>query len=270
MVSIITAIHNGLSMNKIFFRSLKKYSHHPFQLIVIDNNSTDGSAEFFEREGNVVIRNKQNYSYPYSQNQGIVIAKYNWLAFLNNDIIVAPQWDKHLIETAEKNSLDVLTSCGLEKTENEKVNQSLRRKWKRIKNFVGLLGNSEINLNRMHNLMYGNWEKFCAERFHKFQFQTVRGCVGHSVFMSRTGIEKVGLWDERIQAADWDLSMRVAKRSAEVGDIKPIHVALDVFHHHYIRLTVKSKPQPFADAHKIISIDEKWSKNEITKYMHAE
>ena len=105
MISIITAVHNGLAMNKIFLRYLKKYTHHSFELIIIDNNSTDGSKEFFKRENVKVIENQENFSYPYCQNQGIAEAKYNILAFLNNDIIVAPAWDKKLIDIAEKNNL---------------------------------------------------------------------------------------------------------------------------------------------------------------------
>ncbi|MEO5572209.1 MAG: glycosyltransferase, partial [Bacteroidia bacterium] len=109
MISIITAVHNGLAMNKIFLDNLEKYSHHPFELIIIDNNSTDGSREFFKQNKATVIENAGNYSYPYCQNQGIKKAKFDILAFLNNDVIVSPGWDKRLIEIAEKNSLEIIT-----------------------------------------------------------------------------------------------------------------------------------------------------------------
>jgi len=93
MISIITAIHNGLAINKFYEASLKKYTVNPFELIIIDNASKDGSAEFFENAGYKVVRNQQNYSYPYCQNQGTKIAKGEYLFFLNNDIVVAPCWD---------------------------------------------------------------------------------------------------------------------------------------------------------------------------------
>ena len=51
MISIITAIHNGLAINKFYEASLKKYTVNPFELIIIDNVSTDGSTEFFEKSG---------------------------------------------------------------------------------------------------------------------------------------------------------------------------------------------------------------------------
>jgi hypothetical protein len=53
--------------------------------------------------------------------------------------------------------------------------------------------------------------------------------------------------------------MRSKKRNIEFGDIKPCHIALNVFNHHYIRITAKSNPPVFADAANMIALDEKWS-----------
>jgi glycosyltransferase involved in cell wall biosynthesis len=49
MISIITAVHNQLAMNKLFMQSLRKYSAMDFELIIIDNASTDGSADFLKQ-----------------------------------------------------------------------------------------------------------------------------------------------------------------------------------------------------------------------------
>lgn len=81
MISIITAVHNQLSMNQFFVKHLQKATRNRYELIVIDNASTDGSADFFESVGATVIRNAVNYSYPYCQNQGIAKARHDWLAF---------------------------------------------------------------------------------------------------------------------------------------------------------------------------------------------
>ena len=39
MISIITAIRNQLPMNQIFYENLLCYTHGPFELIIIDNQS---------------------------------------------------------------------------------------------------------------------------------------------------------------------------------------------------------------------------------------
>lgn len=262
MISIITAVHNQLAMNRLFVASLQKYSCMPFELIIIDNASSDGSAAFFESVGAKVIRNKQNFSYPFTQNQGIKIATGNVLAFLNNDIIVCPNWDKLLLETITVNQLDVLTSCGIEQVETKQASVLLRRKWNYAKNFVNLFPKSEASLKLMHKLMYGNWEKFCNSRNQRFHNKVKEGFVGHSVFCTRKAIELIGPWDEKLQAADFDIYMRSKKRNLECGDIKPCHIALNIYNHHYIRLTVRDKPVPFADAANIIKFEEKWSEAE--------
>ncbi len=263
MISIITAIHNQYAMNVLFWEYLQRYTSHPFELIVIDNASTDESAAFFESVGAQVIRNTANYSYPYSQNQGVALAKYDWLAFLNNDILVSPAWDQSLIETMMVQGLEVATVCGIEMVESEIVKRQLKRRWQRIKNFLSLFGRSQRILRLMHRWMYPNWELFCQQRKTNFRHQIRLGFVGNTVMIRRSALAKVGQWDERIQSGDFDLYLRTYKRALEVGDIKPMHICLDTFIHHYIRLTSKTDYPQFADHENLLALDKKWSEKEL-------
>ena len=258
-LSIITAVYNQLPMNQIYWENLVKHTKQSFELIVIDNASTDASADFFESVGARVIRNAGNYSYPVSQNQGIVIAKGEWLAFLNNDIIVSDGWDETLIANAEHNKLDVITSCGIERIESKAATKKLRRRWNRIRGLVGLFGTGRKSLFLMHKWMYGNWATFCKRRQDRFKHQAVEGFVGNTVMFSRRALNILGPWDETQQAADFDLFLRTAMRAREVGDIRPMHIALDCFNHHYIRLTMKGGYPPFVDKDKLIPLNQKWT-----------
>mgnify|MGYP000667974701 FL=1 len=258
-ISIITAVYNQLAMNQIYWENLVKNTKSPFELIVIDNASTDASADFFESVGARVIRNPGNYSYPVSQNQGIAVAKGEWLAFLNNDIIVSEGWDEALIANAVHNQLDVITSCGIERIESKSATKKLRRRWNRIRGLVGLFGTGRNSLLLMHKWMYGNWSAFCQNRRERFKHQAVEGFVGNTVMFSRRALDILGPWDETQQAADFDLFLRTAMRAREVGDIRPMHIALDCFNHHYIRLTMKGGYPPFVDRDKLIPLDQKWT-----------
>lgn len=264
MISIITAIHNGLPFNRIFVESLKKYTVHKYELIIIDNVSDDGSAEYFQEQGAIVIRNTDNYSYPVCQNQGIKIARGEYLFFLNNDLVLSPRWDEILVKAAEINGVDVISASGIENQGTAALTKNIQRKWKKIKNPLKLLGFGERNMKRMHRLMYGNWEKFCTEKFDKYGYQVVEGIVGNNVMMTRRALELVGEWDERLQAADFDLFMRTKKRANEIGDIKPCQIALGAFIHHYIRMTSKYavKYKPFADRENLIPLSGKWTQEE--------
>ena len=245
-------------MNQIFWEFLVKNTYHPFELIVVDNASTDGSAAFFESVGAKVLRNQHNYSYPYTQNQGIDAAQYKVFAFLNNDIIVGVHWDKICLDAMQVHGLDVATPAGIERVESYANTRVLNRRWNKIKNFVGLFGKGRRALLLMWRLMYGDWNAFCTRRETKFNHQITEGFVGNSVIMTQKGIELIGRWDERIQGADWDLYARSRKRAQTFGDVKPVHVVLGAFNHHFVRLTSKSKPPRFADGDNIISVEKKW------------
>lgn len=263
MISVITAVHNQLPMNQLFLERLRTSTRRPFELIVIDNASTDGSADFFEQSGAVTLRNSENISYPRSQNQGIARARHDWLAFLNNDVIVSPGWDETLMRNMEYHGLEVATSCGVERVESPEATSALRRRWRVVRSLIGLAGTGRRQLEWMHRLMYPRWEQFCADRRRRFALQIESGFVGNTVMMRRSAFDKVGLWDERIQAADFDLYLRVARRRRSHGDIRDVHVALDCYVHHYIRLTMKGGYPPFADRANLIGLDQKWSASEL-------
>ena len=76
--------------------------------------------------------------------------------------------------------------------------------------------------------------------------------------MNKSSIPKVGVWDERLMAADHDLFNRVKKRSIEQGDIKPMQLFAGLFVHHFTRLTLRSNYPPFKDGHNHISLYDKW------------
>jgi GT2 family glycosyltransferase len=261
MISIITAVHNGLPASRIFYASLAKYTHYPFELIIIDNASAPDTGSFFRDAGAVVITNGQNYSYPYSQNQGIEAARHEYLCFMNNDVVVSPDWDKRLLDSLLYHRLDLISACGVEHMESPAQTRRFSRKWKTVKNLLSVFGRGSASLKAMHSLMYGNWESFCNRLYQEHHLEVIEGIVGNNVLMTRRALQLLGRWDERIQGADFDLFMRAKKRANEVGDIRPCHIALDVFIHHYIRLTQKSmgKLVSYADGDRMISLEEKWT-----------
>ncbi len=254
-VSVITSVRNQLPMNKLFVEYLKKDTHYSYELIVIDNASDDGSTEFFKSIKAIVIQNKENFSYPYCQNQGIRQAKGEVLAFLNNDLIVAPDWDRRLIGIMEQQQYDFLSPASNDRAESPEETKRLRSRWKLIKNpLLWLFGATRTNLLRMFRIMYGEWDEYQRSRNSRFAHDTLEGFSGSCIIATRRGMEKMDMkWDERIRSADFDLYLRTKRRAMDKKDIKPIHLALGVYFHHFSRLTLKSKHFiPFADAANLI------------------
>lgn len=229
------------------------------------------AASFFEKAGHTVIRNEQNFSYPICQNQGISVAKGDHLFFLNNDLVLSKDWDQRLMEAARQHDVDIISACGIENMGTLPLTQKFNKRWKRIKYVLMQVGFSRSNLERMVRWMYGDWQKFCAQRFEQFGHQVVEGMIGNNVMMTRKALDLMGLWDERVQAGDFDLFMRTKKRSMELGDIRPCHIALGVYIHHYVRMTSKYavKAVPFANKATMIEICDKWSEQEMDE-LHPE
>jgi GT2 family glycosyltransferase len=74
-----------------------------FETIVVDNGSSDGSAELAEEEfGARVIRNAENRGFCAANNQGIAIARGEFIALLNNDAEAEPGWLAALVRACSQ------------------------------------------------------------------------------------------------------------------------------------------------------------------------
>src|SRR5947209_8597596 len=78
-------------------------SFQEFEAIVIDNGSTDGSADWIAANYPhvQVIRNQRNVGFGLATNQGIEITHGRYVATLNNDTEVASNWLELLVCAAE-------------------------------------------------------------------------------------------------------------------------------------------------------------------------
>ena len=103
-VSIIIPHWNGIETLSECISSLLKTKHDSYEIIVVDNNSTDGSQTWIKNTYPQIrlIENDKNYGYAGGCNRGALDANGDYLVFLNNDTIQDPDWIKHLEIILEK------------------------------------------------------------------------------------------------------------------------------------------------------------------------
>jgi GT2 family glycosyltransferase len=262
MLSIIVAVHNQLGHNQLFLEGIRKYTTGPYEVIVIDNHSTDGSAEFFESNGCRVIRNEKNLCYPESMNLGSHAASGEFLCHINNDMYVTPNWNGFLIEAMERDHLDAASPLGLEMMPTVSLTDWMQGRWAAIGQGRLSSGKGVEQLRTMIQAMYGDWERYSEEAHRAFASAIFEGIVGSCVMIRQSAYDTLGGLDERIQSADWDLYYTLRKREQLIGDMKRCMVVGASFVHHFIRATIKSKREPFGCTHERWTIDRKWSQSE--------
>jgi GT2 family glycosyltransferase len=75
----------------------------PFdEILVADNGSTDDSVAVAEQAGARVLRLGRNLGFAAAVNRGIEAAQADWVAILNNDVTLEPDWLARLLEATSR------------------------------------------------------------------------------------------------------------------------------------------------------------------------
>ena len=108
--SVIVPNWNGLRFIGMCLDSLKRSTFEDFEVIVVDNGSTDGSRELMQEKYSWIrlITLPTNMGFAIACNRGIQAAKGDYICLLNNDIEVEPDWLAELVDGMERHP-----ECGM-------------------------------------------------------------------------------------------------------------------------------------------------------------
>jgi GT2 family glycosyltransferase/glycosyltransferase involved in cell wall biosynthesis len=235
MVSVIVVTYNNLEFTRACLSSLDEHSlYERMEIIVIDNASSDGTPEFlteWARGGSnrKVILNRENRGFPAANNQGLAVARGDYLVLLNNDTYVTPGWVRSLVGHLERDR-----SIGL----------------------IGPVTNNIGNEAKI-DITYSSMEEMLAEataytRRHLGQTFEIRTAAFFCVMMPRATYERVGAMDESFGRGffdDDDYCRRVEKAGLRVV------FAEDVFIHHH--LSASFDKLDHQDRHKLFEENRK-------------
>ncbi|MEW6068099.1 MAG: glycosyltransferase family 2 protein [Nitrospirota bacterium] len=185
-VSIIMAVYNEERYVQKAIESILNQSFNDFEFIIINDNSTDNTAEILNQYNDkriIIINNLENVGRAKSRNLAIKASKGNYIAIMDADDISMPNRIEKQVQFMEKNE-----NIAILGTDYYSIDELGRR--------------THAKLKRPHT----------AEEIKKSIF-LFNPFIHSTLMIRRWVIEEMGGYDERFELAqDYELSLRILSR----------------------------------------------------------
>jgi len=96
-ISAIVPVWNGRDLLDRLLASLAAQTTPAAEVLVVDNGSQDGAPELARQRGARVIPMGRNAGFAAAVNRGIREARGDWVAVLNSDVVLAPDYFEKLV-----------------------------------------------------------------------------------------------------------------------------------------------------------------------------
>lgn len=202
-VSIVVVSWNTCEILRDCLKSVyEQTSGFEFEMIVIDNASSDGSVEMLKQEFPqvVLIENKKNHGFAAANNQGMAIAKGRYVLLLNSDTVVLDNAIPKTVDFADSHLQAAVTGC--------RVLNSDRTMQLSCFMFPSIL-NMTLWITYLFKLFprsrfFGRERMTWWDRTDEREVDVVAGCF---MLIRREAIEQVGIMDEQFfiyfEETDW-------------------------------------------------------------------
>jgi len=214
LISIIIVNFNTRVLLKKLLISIKeKMKSVEYEIIVVDNNSEDGSVEFLKNyfPKPVLIENKTNVGFSKANNQGSKLAKGQYLLFLNSDTLVCDGAVEKMLEYLQREQSTAIVGPKL-------LNQD-----DTLQRSCGIFPNlrTEFSDRTFLNRLFPTNKVFGSYKLGAWDYGTEKkvdwvsaGCM----LMRKDIFEQIGGFDENIYMfyEDVDLCFRVKKAGYKI------------------------------------------------------
>lgn len=239
-ISVIVPVYNALAKTRVCIEAVEGcFVHRPCEIIVVDNASTDGTAEYLADKDNVaVITNAEPESVAAAFNKGYRIATGEAILFMHNDTVLPPR-SIDLLEKALYGD-DSLGAVGPTAIGHRFWPHNLPEQ---VEEYVDIAGMSSS---------FENLQQF------KFNLRPTFVLEDFCALFKREALEAVGEWDESFLLRyfeDVDYSYRMQMKGWKLA------IVPNVFVHHFQMATFEANRIDHEKAWKIFSdhFKKKWN-----------
>jgi GT2 family glycosyltransferase len=187
-LSVIIVNWNTRDLLRDCLKSVSKtVSNLIFEMIVVDNFSSDGSVEMLEQEFPSVIRivNKENKGFGAANNQALKIMKGRYALLLNSDAVLTPGAVNKLWNFCESNKKAAIVCGQLLNADGSKQNS--------VASFPSLL-TLAVNNSLLEYLFP---RRYPSKRYKHASPIEVDSVVGACMMIRKKALEETGAFDER-------------------------------------------------------------------------
>lgn len=115
LISIIIPIYNSCEYLLNTLKSLEAQSYHHYEIILINDGSTDNSLKILEeykrKNNRVILYNQKNMGVSAARNKGIELSKGEFVTFLDSDDLYSSSFLEKMLSKQMKKNADVVY-CG--------------------------------------------------------------------------------------------------------------------------------------------------------------
>ncbi len=113
-VSLVIPVYNQLDYTRQCLEAIARCTDQLYELIIVDNASTDGTQEFLRDVKATVITNSRNLGCAKAWNQGVRASQGDVVGILNNDIVVTKGWIEGLVKFMEQGGHGIVSPAARE------------------------------------------------------------------------------------------------------------------------------------------------------------
>lgn len=219
LTSIILVTWNQLPYTQMCLDSLRLRTDEPYELIVVDNGSTDDTVEWLRFQTDVrLIENAENRGFPAAVNQGLQIARGENLLLLNNDTILTTGWLRRVLDVLHSDPKIGLVGP--------------------TSNCVGSAQQIPVDYTHLNDLDGFAWDRRSRLLARGIPLtEETDKLIGFCLLFKREVLDAVGLLDERFGIGCFE-DDDFCRRAIAAGYLAVI--ARDAFIHHFGSVTFQS------------------------------